>query len=1219
MLKHQGKSSYRLTNKGLEKFKAALSKYEEDYFREKGLFPGNVNFSKVATYSSLSRDTVSKILQQRNGVNKGTLDTLFDKFYLYLEEVDYEQWHCPSTESKAKSKQKSVVEEKENTFQDWGDAPDVPVFFGRTEELNTLEKWILKDKSRLVAIVGMAGIGKTGLSIKLGKGGIGKTDLSLQLAQKIQDKFKYIIWRKLINAPPIKDILADLIKFLSNQEKIDLPDSIDEQIKILLTYLKKHRCLIILDNVETIIESNKDIGEYKEGHEKYGQLFEKIATEINESCLLITSREKPNNLSSLAIIDSSINFFELKGLEPLEGRKIFSQVDNNFIGLEEEWQRLIDFYNGNPLALQLAAQYIKKTCFSDISYFLKEKENKPVFQKLYDLLDWHFERLTLEEREVMYWLAINREPSSISQLKDDLILERAKQKLLDTLESLQEKITIETIKTTKSYGLQPMLIEYITDKLIEQICEEIKTGNIQLFNSHTLIKAQAKDYIRESQKRVILNPIKEILVNDIFQCQANLEKQLKNILSNQRNNCPRRCGYVGGNIINLVCQLKTDLSSYDFSHLTIWQAYLQETNLHKVNLAYSDLAQSVFTQAFGSILAVAFSPDGKYFATGESQGYIRLFQVQDRQQIRILKQHDWWTVAVKFSPDGEKLISSSLDQTVKVWSVETGQCLHTLQGHTEWIWSVAFHPNNQIIASGCDDKTIRIWDVNMGECLQILTGHESCVRSVMFHPDSCRLISGSMDKTIKIWDIKTGKCLRTLEGYKNGIWSLAFNPDGKKMVTGSLDKTVKVWNSENWECLQTLRGHNLEVKSVDWSPDGRIIVTSSFDGNLKLWNPENWECFETLQGHKTWIWSVAFSPDSQTIISGDNNQIIKLWSSKGECLKTLQGYSNWIWSIAFSPDGGTIANANLDHTVRLWDALTGELRQTLKGHKKWVWSVAFSPDGQIVASSSDDQTIKLWDVKTGKLEKTFKDPTKKYQGGTWTIAFSPDGQFLASGSQDKKVKLWNIHTGNFKILEGHSNWIWSVTFSPNGQFLASGSDDHTIKFWNINTGECITTLGGHTNPVKSVAFHPDSKILASGSCDRTIKLWHTKTGKCLQTLQGHKSWIWSVAFSDDGRFLASSSHERIIKIWNPETGECLQTLEGHKNMVRSVAFSPDSRILASGSQDETIKLWDVETGQCLKTLRAKRPYEGMNITGVTGLTEAQKETLKDLGAIEVIY
>ena len=75
------------------------------------------------------------------------------------------------------------------------------------------------------------------------------------------------------------------------------------------------------------------------------------------------------------------------------------------------------------------------------------------------------------------------------------------------------------------------------------------------------------------------------------------------------------------------------------------------------------------------------------------------------------------------------------------------------------------------------------------------------------------------------------------------------------------------------------------------------------------------------------------------------------------------------------------------------------------------------------------------------------------------------------------------------------------------------------------------------------------------------------------------------------------------------------TLEGHQGQVLSIAYSHDGQLLASGSADETIKLWHLETGECLKTLRADRPYEGMNITGVTGLTEAQRGTLVVLGAI----
>jgi WD40 repeat protein len=75
-------------------------------------------------------------------------------------------------------------------------------------------------------------------------------------------------------------------------------------------------------------------------------------------------------------------------------------------------------------------------------------------------------------------------------------------------------------------------------------------------------------------------------------------------------------------------------------------------------------------------------------------------------------------------------------------------------------------------------------------------------------------------------------------------------------------------------------------------------------------------------------------------------------------------------------------------------------------------------------------------------------------------------------------------------------------------------------------------------------------------------------------------------------------------------------LQGHLNTIYSLAFSSDGAYLASSGVDGTIKLWDVGTRACLQSLRSERPYERMDITGATGLTEAQRITLKALGAIE---
>src|SRR5262249_3406179 len=146
-------------------------------------------------------------------------------------------------------------------------------------------------------------------------------------------------------------------------------------------------------------------------------------------------------------------------------------------------------------------------------------------------------------------------------------------------------------------------IEYMTERFVERVVEEVRSGEIHLFNTHALLKTSVSDYVRDIQSRLILQPMSEKLL-EIYRNQAKLEGRLKEILSLLRERFRFTSGYAGGNLLNLLCYLKVDLRGYNFSDLSVWHAYLQEVDLPRVNFAHVDLAKSVFADTFGSIFCV---------------------------------------------------------------------------------------------------------------------------------------------------------------------------------------------------------------------------------------------------------------------------------------------------------------------------------------------------------------------------------------------------------------------------------------------------------------------------------------------------------------------------------------------------------------------------------------------------------------------------------------
>lgn len=368
--------------------------------------------------------------------------------------------------------------------QDWGEAIDVSVFYNRTEELALLEQWILQDCCRLVLLFGMGGIGKTALAAKL--------------AEQIQEPFEYLIWRSLRNAPSLQDFLAELIQFLSRGQETDLPKTVDGRVLRLLEYLRSSRYLLVLDHAETILREGDRTGSYREGYEGYGQLLRCVAETPHHSCLVLTSREKPRGLAAKEGETLAVRSLQLTGLPTAEAREIF-KAKGSFSASESDWRALIEHYAGNPLALEIVAPKIQDFFDSSVAKFLEVlKQGTFVFDDIRNLLDRQFNRLSELETEVMYWLAIKREPVSFPELQAAFADKVRQSEILEALASLHRRSLIEKTSSTlvekNSVGFtqQPVVMEYLTEQLIEQVGEEITTQKLLFSKAMPCSKLKTK-------------------------------------------------------------------------------------------------------------------------------------------------------------------------------------------------------------------------------------------------------------------------------------------------------------------------------------------------------------------------------------------------------------------------------------------------------------------------------------------------------------------------------------------------------------------------------------------------------------------------------------------------------------------------------------------------------------------------------------------------------
>ncbi|NTU81278.1 MAG: helix-turn-helix domain-containing protein [Chloroflexales bacterium] len=1087
-----------------------------------------------------------------------------------------------------------------SSFVDWGEAIDVPVLYGREAELGTLHQWVLADRCRVVALLGL--------------GGIGKTSVALSFARQAAANFQVVLFRSLRNAPPLGPLLDQLI--WSSGARQAPPDGIHEKITLLVQLYRERRCLLVLDNFETLLQAGAAPGQYLAGYADYGALLQRLAESTHQSCLILTSREKPAELGPLEGRTAPVRPLLLAGLPDEACQPILAA--KKLIGSGTAYAALARRYGGNPLALKLVSEPIQELFGGDISAFLANDDL--FFNGVGALLDQQFMRSTPLEQAVLYWLAITRDLTPLDALIEHLAGVLSQREVLQALEALRRRLLIERGAGAPAFTLQPVIMEYVTARLVMAACNELINGQLALLCSHALVQATAKDYVRHSQEQLIAAPVLEQVVALSGGAQAG-ERRLADMLAQLRAWPFAEQRYGPGNIVNLLRLLRGSLRGLDLSRLAIRQAYLQETEAQDVRLNGAYLTQSVLAEAFEYGTCVALSPNGAYLAASTQSGEVRLWRVTDRTLVMSIEAHTGGTYGLALAADGQLLVSSAIDGTAKIWAAPSGRLLATLQGHIGGVNCVALTHDQRLVVSGGADGTLRLWDTSSAACNAIFHGHRDAVWDVAFAQHDQLLLSGSSDGTIKLWQTSSGQHVATLSGHAGPVWGVALAADSRLLASGGADGTVRLWDIERQTCLTVLQGHTGGVRGVALAADGRLLASGGMDRAIRLWDVSaaltadvgSEACLAVLEGHTTGVWDLALSADGQLLASASFDGTIRLWEPYSRTSRAvLQGHSGAIRTVMLAAHGQLLASGSFGGIIRLWEPDAQVCRLTVHAHDGMVFSVALSADQHMLASGGHDGMLRLWDARSGRPFATLRGHTD----AICAVAWSADGAILASGSRDGTIRLWDAVSGACRATwQADRAGIRDIGLLADGGLLASASFGGSVGLWDVASGRSRWITQAHTGLVWRVALAGGGQLLASAGEDGVVRVWDVENGHCQATLVGHSGAVYSVALTADGRRAVSGGHDGTIRWWDTEGGTCLAIIERH-SVVWNVALTADGRRAVSGEHDGTLRVWDMDTGVLLHTLRADRPYERMDITDLDGITEAQRASLKALGAVE---
>jgi WD40 repeat protein/DNA-binding SARP family transcriptional activator len=526
----------------------------------------------------------------------------------------------------------------------------------------------------------------------------------------------------------------------------------------------------------------------------------------------------------------------------------------------------------------------------------------------------------------------------------------------------------------------------------------------------------------------------------------------------------------------------------------------------------------------GPLRALAFNPRGRTLAVGGTDGLVATLDLVDtrthRARVHVISARSLLAADVAFAPDGRTFATgeSTTGTTtpppaiVVVRDARTG----APRAQTDPI------PGGRLVGYTHDGRFLLVVS---GERKSLLLDARTLrlVRgfplggATAVSPASDDAAFGGRDGAVTIVDLRTNRSTVLAGRTGRTVEAIGFSSDGRLLATGGDDGTVVVWDVRAGSLREVFQGHSAAVRAATFSPDERTLYTAANDGSVIAWDLSGsrrlgraFRYTSRSSGHS----ASAVSPDGVLFAVSAAPNHVTVWRSRPRVPLTpvLVGPVGDVKGLAFSPDGKLVVAAGSANTV-LWSLETKRIARILPAGSHGAIAVAFTSDGRTLAIGRSDGVDALYDVRTGKERAELVGT-----GSTVSVDFSPDGKLLASASLTGTVTLWNVAAQLRTAELPGAIAAFAVAFSPDGKLLAAGdSSGHTI-FWDVSTGRRVgRPLVGHGSHIESIAFNPAGGTLATASGDGKLRLWDVASRKLVGGALAGSDTGGSVDFFPDGK------------------------------------------------------------------------------------------------------